>query len=84
MVGRRSTMSIDDKKERVLSWLDKHQRNNKQWYSVTSVAREMHISFDDAKKAVQGLMDDGFLWVRHEPSEPERIVFRLRRDGDQT
>ena len=82
MVKQTRNVTPEDKKERVLTWLDRHQTTNKVWFSVTSVARDMHMEHAAVKKAIQGLMDDGFLWVKHEPAEPERLVFRLRREAD--
>lgn len=82
MVKHGKQLTTEEKKEKVLSWLDKNQTTNKEWYSVTSVAQAMHMNHAAVKLALQGLMDDGFMWVKHEPSEPERLVFRLRRDAD--
>lgn len=73
----------DEMKLRVIEWLDKNQTTKDRWFTVTGVACQIHAAVADTKAAVQEMMSEGWLHVRHEPGRENVLKFRLRREGDQ-
>lgn len=70
------------RKEQVLTWLNANQKNKSDWFSCNNVSHGAGMNFDLCQKALYALATEGFLHIRHEPGSPDRLLYRVRRDGD--
>lgn len=76
------TILVDDRALEVWKWLDRMQKNNNTWYSVNEVRQGVKRNYAHTELALQLLIQCGLMHVKHEPSEPTRLLYRLRREGD--
>lgn len=81
--NRRKKYQPDDREQIILQWLDRNQKTKSVWYSPSSIADAIGFSKNDTIKAMWNLMAMGFLWCRHEPGNSDRLLYRLRREGDE-
>lgn len=73
----------DDMKERIITFLDKAQRTKSVWFSQNEIGEGVRASQRDVKNALTDMTSEGWFHIRHEPGVSDRLLYRLKRSGDE-